>query len=76
MVKCGNGPRKWPEIGVGLAWIGIGFARIGSDWTIDKLSFCEKLTCDWHMDWHGLTWIGLELALDLSRLSRIGPSAN
>ena len=34
--KC---PRKWHEIGIGLARIGIGFARIGTDWTIDRLLF-------------------------------------
>ena len=68
-------PRKWHGIGIGLAGIGIGFARIGSDWTIDKLSFFVKNDLRlahglaWvDVDWHGLTWIGLELSLVLSRL--------
>ena len=62
--KC---PRKWHEIGIGLARIGIGFARIGTDWTIDKLLFLWKidlwlawtgtdgLARNWHricQDWH------------------------
>ena len=32
-------PQQWHEIGTGLARIGIGFARIGTDWTIDRLLF-------------------------------------
>ena len=44
-------PRKWHGIGIGLAGIGIGFARIGSDWTIDKLSFFFLRLA------HGLAWV-------------------
>ena len=44
----GNGPQKWLGIGIGLA-------RIGIDWRIDK-TICEKWTSDWHMVWHGLAW--------------------
>ena len=45
-----------------LDWLGLaldllGLAQIGQ--LTNFPFFCEKLTCDWHMDWHGLTWIGM-----------------
>ena len=60
-MALGNGLKlalDWPGLALDL----LGLAQIGQ---LTNFCFCEKLTSDWH----GLVRIGLELALDLSRLA-------
>ena len=47
--------------------IGIGFAGIGTDWTIDNFCFCEKLTSDRHrigMDRPGIGTVFVKIGID------------